>query len=82
MENGSPAPVLIDLFLGKARHNSRGLWFAFSFFLLSICHRSAFAQSQHESATEFAKFAIKLRENGLLTITSDGFADGALWQYL
>ena len=68
MEHGSPGPVLIDLFLGKARHNSRGLWFSFSFFLFSICHWSAFAQSQYQSATDFAKFAIKLRENGLLTI--------------
>jgi hypothetical protein len=73
MENGSPGPVLIespflDLFLGTARHNSRGLWFTFSFFLFSICHWSAFAQSQYQSATDFAKFAIKLRENGLLTI--------------
>lgn len=73
MENGSPGPVLIeshflDLFLRKARHNSRGLWFTFSFLLFSICHWSAFAQSQYQSATDFAKFAIKLRENGLLTI--------------
>jgi hypothetical protein len=73
MGNGSPCLVLnespfLKLFLGKARHNSRRLWFAFSFFLFSICHWSAFAQSQYQSSTDFAKFAIKLRENGLLTI--------------
>jgi len=73
MENGSPAPILkespfLELFVGKARHNARGFWFTFSFFLFSICHWSAFAQSPYQSATDFAKLAIKLRQNGFLTI--------------
>src|SRR5262249_26436844 len=55
--------------LGKARRNTRGLWFILSVCLFAICHRNASAQSQYESSTDFAKFAIKLRENGLLTLT-------------
>jgi hypothetical protein len=73
MENGSPGPALneapfLELFLRKARHNFPGPWFVCSFLLLSICHWNAFAQSQYQSSTDFAKFAIKLRENGFLTI--------------
>jgi len=73
MENRSPGRVLsaspfLELFLGKARHNFRGLWFTFWFFLFLISCSSAFAQSQYQISTDFAKFAIKLRENGLLNI--------------
>jgi len=73
MDNGSPGRVLsaspfLELFLGKARHNFRGLWFIFWFFLFLISCSSAFAQSQYQISTDFAKFAIKLRENGLLNI--------------
>src|SRR5262245_34850357 len=45
------------------------LWFIFSVCLFAICHWNASAQSQYQSSTDFAKFAIKLRENGLLTLT-------------
>jgi hypothetical protein len=41
---------------------------SFSIFLYSLCVWHASAQSQYESSTDFAKFAIKLRESGLLTI--------------
>ena len=56
-----------ELILGKARRNSLGLWFIFSVCLFAIGHLNAYAQSQYQSSTDFAKFAIKLRENGLLT---------------
>jgi hypothetical protein len=55
------------LTLGKARRNTRGLGFVFSVCLFAICHCNASAQSQYQSSTDFAKFAMKLRENGLLT---------------
>jgi len=41
---------------------------SFSFSLLLLAARSAAAQSQYESTTDFAKYAIKLRESGLLKI--------------
>jgi len=56
-----------ELTLRKARCNTRGLGLIFSVCLFAICHWNAFAQSQYQSTTDFAKFAIKLRENGLLT---------------
>ncbi|HEV3063839.1 MAG TPA: hypothetical protein VGX93_00800, partial [Chthoniobacterales bacterium] len=49
---------------------TRGLGFILSVCLFAICHWNAFAQSQYQSSTDFAKFAIKLRENGLLTFGS------------
>ena len=55
------------LTLGKARRNTRGLGFVFSVCLFAISHYNASAQSQYQSSTDFAKFAMKLRENGLLT---------------
>jgi hypothetical protein len=72
MESGSPEVPLNEfpfrkLTLGKARRNSLGLWFIFSGCLFVICHLNASAQSQYQSSTDFAKFAIKLRENGLLS---------------
>jgi hypothetical protein len=72
MESGSPEVLLNEfpfreLSLGKARRNSLGLWFIFSVCFFAICHLNASAQSQYQSSTDFAKFAIKLRENGLLS---------------
>lgn len=72
MENGSPDHLLNEgpvgePTLGKARRNTRGLGFIFSVCLFAIGHSNASAQSQYQSSTDFAKFAIKLRENGLLT---------------
>jgi hypothetical protein len=72
MENGSPDLLLNEspfreLSLGKATRNTCRLWFTFSFCFFTICHLSASAQSQYQTSTDFAKFAIKLRENGLLT---------------
>jgi hypothetical protein len=55
------------LTLGKAGRDSLALWFIFSVCLFAIGHLNASAQSQYQSSTDFAKFAIKLRENGLLT---------------
>jgi hypothetical protein len=45
---------------------ARGLELIISVCLFAICHGNASAQSQYQSSTDFAKFAIKLRENGLL----------------
>jgi hypothetical protein len=72
MESGSPDALLNEfpfreLTLGKARRNTLGLWFIFLVCFFAICHWNASAQSQYQSSTDFAKFAIKLRENGLLT---------------
>ena len=53
--------------LRKTRPRNRGLGFIFSVCLFAIGHWNASAQSQYQSSTDFAKFAIKLRENGLLT---------------
>jgi hypothetical protein len=39
----------------------------FSVCVFAICHGNASGQSQYESCTDFAKYAIKLRESGLLT---------------
>ncbi len=64
MENGSPdlqlneVPVR-ELALGKARHHIRRLWFIFSVYLLTVCQWIAFGQSQYQSTTDFAKFAVK-----------------------
>ena len=75
MENGSPDLQLNkfafrELTLGKARRNIRWLWFIFSVYLLAVCHWNAFGQSQYQSSTDFAKFAVKLRESGLLSFES------------
>ena len=75
MENGSPDLQLNgfrlrELILGKLRRNIRWLWFIFSIYLLTVCHWNASGQSQYQSSTDFAKFAVKLRENGLLTFES------------
>jgi hypothetical protein len=40
----------------------------FAIYLYIFCVGHACAQSQYESSTDFAKYAIKLRESGLLTI--------------
>src|SRR5258705_9363691 len=74
-ENGSPDLKLNEfpfreLILGKVRGNIRWLWFIFSVYLLTVCHWNASGQSQYQSSTDFAKFAVKLRENGLLTFES------------
>jgi hypothetical protein len=71
MDGGSPDVLLNEfpfreLTLGEARHNTLGLWFIFSVCLFSVFHWNASAQSQYQSSTDFAKFAIKLREDGLL----------------
>ena len=50
---------------------TRRLELIFSVCLFAICHWNASAQSQYQSSTDFAKFAIKLRENGL----------AHLWEY-
>src|SRR6516162_4950776 len=73
MESGSPDVQLnefpfCELTLRKARRNTLGLWFIFSVCLFALCGRNASAQSQYQSSTDFAKFAIKLRENGLLSL--------------
>jgi hypothetical protein len=52
---------------GKERHTKRGFLFIFSVGLFSVCSWTAFAQSQYQSSTDFAKYAIKLRQSGLLT---------------
>src|SRR5271165_785140 len=52
--------------------NLRGLWLVFSVCLFAICRSNAYAQSQYQSATDFAKFAVKLRESGLLAFAVDG----------
>jgi hypothetical protein len=75
MENGSPNPQLNkfpfrEFTLGKAGRDIRRLWFIFSVYLLTVCPWNAFGQSQYQSSTDFAKFAIKLRENGLLNFES------------
>jgi len=44
------------------------LTFSCSICLFALCGWEASAQSQYESSTDFAKYAIKLRENGLLRI--------------
>lgn len=53
--------------LRKTRPRNRGLGLVFSVCLFAIGHWNASAQSQYQSSTDFARFAIKLRENGLLT---------------
>jgi hypothetical protein len=75
MENESPDLQLNEfrlreLILGKLRRSIRWLWFIFSIYLLTVCHWNASGQSQYQSSTDFAKFAVKLRENGLLTFES------------
>jgi hypothetical protein len=72
MESGSPDLPFNELLfrklsLAKARPNALGLRFIFWVCFFAICHLTASAQSQYESSTDFAKFAIKLRENGLLS---------------
>jgi hypothetical protein len=77
MENGSPdLPLnkfpIRKLTRRKVRRSTLLLWFIFSVWFFAICSRNASAQSQYQSSTDFAKFAIKLRENGLLTFDSKG----------
>jgi hypothetical protein len=77
MENGSP-DLLLNKFpfrkltLGTVTRSTLVLWFIFSVWFFAICSWNASAQSQYQSSTDFAKFAIKLRENGLLTFDSKG----------
>ena len=77
MENGSPDLPLNKfpfrkLTLGKVRRNHLVLWFIFSVWFFAICYWNASAESQYQSSTDFAKFAIKLREKRLLTFDSKG----------
>jgi hypothetical protein len=46
---------------------TRTLAISLSTYLSSLCVWNAPAQSQYESSTDFAKYAIRLRESGLLT---------------
>jgi hypothetical protein len=46
---------------------TRTLKINFAIYLFSLLSWNASAQSQYQSSTDFAKFAIKLRESGLLT---------------
>jgi hypothetical protein len=62
MTPGSQGPKNARVFAVK----TGALQLMFSFCLFAICHGNASAQSQYQSSTDFAKFAIKLRENGLL----------------
>src|SRR5208283_4483927 len=64
--SGSQGAKIARVFAVKTRR----LGFVLSVCLFAICHLKAFAQSQYQSSTDFAKFAIKLRENGLLTFGS------------
>src|ERR1700730_17044900 len=66
---GSP---LLGLFFGEVNSDSRSLWLVCSVCLVAICGSNAYAQSQYQSATDFAKFAVKLRESGLLAFAVDG----------
>ena len=66
MTPGSRGAKNAKVFAVKAR----GLELIFSVCLFAICHGNASAQSQYQSSTDFAKFAIKLRENGLLAFGS------------
>jgi hypothetical protein len=64
--------------LERGRQRTRRFRFIFSVCLFAICCRSASAQSQYQSSTDFAKYAIKLRESGLLTFeTKPGSRVGA-----
>jgi len=65
-KSGSQGAKIARVFAAK----TRGLGFILSVCLFATCHWNAFAQSQYQSSTDFAKFAIKLRENGLLTFGS------------
>jgi hypothetical protein len=47
---------------------TRGLQISFSICLYCFSALNSFAQSQYESSTDFAKYAIKLRESGLLVM--------------
>ncbi|HXM05705.1 MAG TPA: hypothetical protein VN939_24030, partial [Chthoniobacterales bacterium] len=47
---------------------TRRLQIGFSICLYCFCVWRGLAQSQYESSTDFAKYAIKLRENGLLVM--------------
>jgi hypothetical protein len=77
MEIGSPDVrptefTLLGCALGKATSNISALRLMYSVCLLAICHSNACAQSQYQSTTDFAKFAIKLRQSGLLAFEVDG----------
>jgi hypothetical protein len=77
MENGSPDQLLNkfsfrQLTLGRVRRSTLVLWFIFSVWFFAICSWNASAQSQYQSSTDFARFAITLRQNGLLTFDSKG----------
>jgi hypothetical protein len=75
MENGSPglqfneSPFPESTF-GKAKRSIRWLYFIFWVYLSAACYWNASGQSQFQSSTDFAKFAVKLRENGLLNFGS------------
>ncbi len=60
-----------ELTLEKARRHICRLWFIFSVYLLTVCQWNAFGQSQYQSSTDFARFAVRLRESGLLNFKSN-----------
>ena len=67
MDGGSPDVLLNEfpfreLTLGEARHNTLGLWFIFSVYLLTVCHWKASGQSQYQSSTDFATRSKEGRE--------------------
>ena len=77
MEIRSPNPRPTEFAFSRcafptATSNSRSLLLVFSVCLFVICRSNAYAQSQYQSATDFAKFAVKLRESGLLAFAVDG----------
>ena len=77
MEIRSPNPRPTEFpFLGfafaTAISDSCSILLVFSVCLFVICRSNAYAQSQYQSATDFAKFAVKLRESGLLAFAVDG----------
>jgi hypothetical protein len=57
---------------GRAIRTFRVLWLIFLAGLFAISYSNASAQSQYQSTTDFAKFAVKLRESGLLTFAGNG----------
>ena len=66
-----PELPFLGFTFGQATTNSRALWLVLVC-LFAICRSNACAQSQYQSATDFAKFAVKLRESGLLAFAVDG----------
>jgi hypothetical protein len=77
MEIGSPdrrsaAFPFLGCTFGKATTPIRLPCLVFSVCFFAICHSNAQAQSQYQSTTDFAKFAVKLCESGRLAFAVDG----------